>query len=74
MSRKDIVREVLSVIDSLTCLYTELAKSYFLLGPLMAEENTRCEGCGYHHLSTRFVEEHAAHICVVCYPHEDVDA
>ena len=23
-----------------TCLYTELAKSYFLLGPYMAEENT----------------------------------
>ena len=25
----------------LTCLYTELAKSYFLLGRLMAEENTK---------------------------------
>ena len=23
----------------LTCLYTELAKSYFLLGPIMSEEN-----------------------------------
>ncbi len=42
MSRKDTVREVLSVIDSVTCLYTELAKSYFLLGPLMAEENRAC--------------------------------
>ena len=29
---------------SVTCLYTELAKSYFLLGPVMAEENT-CEEC-----------------------------
>ena len=27
-------------IFDLTCLYTELAKSYFLLGPIMAEENT----------------------------------
>jgi hypothetical protein len=28
-------------------LYTELAKSYFLLGPFMAEENTLvCPRCG----------------------------
>ncbi len=50
MSRKDTVREVLSVIDSVTCLYTELAKSYFLLGPFMAVENTTmiCTNCGWN--------------------------
>ena len=30
---------ILSRTNILTCLYTELAKSYFLLGPYMAEEN-----------------------------------
>ena len=45
------------------------------MGELMSDIHPpRCEGCGYYALSTRYVDVHEAWICVVCYPHEDVDA
>lgn len=46
---------------SVTCLYTELAKSYFLLGLFMAEENTCQCGVSKNEIAPPWCSNHEVH-------------